>query len=391
MLSAVKFRIFPTIQQQQALSQDFGNCRWLWNYLLNLTSQTYKESGVKFNKFELKKLLPILKVEFPWLKLSYSQSLQEVVLNLSTAFKNFFEHRTGFPKFKSKFGKQSIHFPQNVKILDNSIKFPKLGEIKAILHREITGKVKTVTISKNSSDQYFASVLIDDGKKVIQPNYDGVVIGIDLGLTDYITLSTGEKVSNPKHFKKYKKNQKRKQQQLSRKQKNSKNRGKARKKLAVVHRKIKNSREDFLHKLSRKIVNESQVIVVENLAIKSMVKNHKLANSISQASWGMFQTMLKYKAEKEGKVYLEVDRFFASSKTCNICLNKIETLPLSVRNWKCSVCNTEHDRDINAAINIRNEGLRKVPLEQGSSLLSKCKTKEVEILKSSLMGKKPTL
>ncbi|NJQ97480.1 MAG: IS200/IS605 family element transposase accessory protein TnpB, partial [Hydrococcus sp. CSU_1_8] len=191
-----------------------------------------------------------------------------------------------------------------------------------------------------------------------QASTDGKAIGIDLGLSHFAITSDGSKFDNPRHPQKHARNLKKKQQSLARKQKGSNTRGKAKKLVAKVHSKIKRVREDFLHKLSRKIVNENQVIAVENLKVKGMVRNHNLAKAISDCGWGQFCTMLKYKSEWVGKTYIEVDRFFASSKTCNVCLNKVDSLSLDVRSWTCNKCQTHHDRDINAAINIRNEALR---------------------------------
>ena len=221
----------------------------------------------------------------------------------------------------------------------------------------------------NNSDndgKYFVSILVDvlkdtashNGKDNPPISSKGKSIGIDLGLTHFAITSDGSKFDNFRHNKRHARNLKKKQQSLSRKIKGSNRRNKARRLVANVHSKIKRVREDFLHKLSRKIVNENQVIVVENLAVKNMVKNHKLASSISDCGWGQFCTMLKYKSEWSGKTYLEVDRWFPSSKTCNICLNRTDSLSLEIRNWTCSKCNTQHDRDINAAKNIKNEGLR---------------------------------
>ena len=321
-------------------------------------NQTYKDTGKGLSGYDVKKQIPALKKEHEWLKLTYSQCLQQVCLNLGVAFNNFFERRAKYPKFKSKHGKQSIGYPQNVKMLESSINLPKIGDVKAVIHRRVEGKIKTVTISKNCCDDYYASILFDDGQEKPEEKLDGKAIGIDLGLTHFAITSDGSKFNNPKILSKHELNLKRKQQQLSRKQKGSANRNKARKKLARVYKKITNSREDFLHKLSRRIVNENQVIAVENLNVKGMMSNHKLAKAIHQVGWGMFCTMLKYKSEMEGKVYLEVDRFFPSSKTCNVCLNRVDSLPLDVRTWTCNNCNSQHDRDINAAINLRDEGLR---------------------------------
>ncbi|MEA5468677.1 IS200/IS605 family element RNA-guided endonuclease TnpB, partial [Spirulina sp. 06S082] len=359
MFKAYKYRIYPTHEQQAALAKSFGCCRWYWNYGLNLCQETYQATGKGLSRSYIQGLLPNLKKEHPWLKEDvYSQCLQVVALNLSTAYRNFFEKRAKLPRFKSKHGRQSISYPQNVKFEGDCIKLPKIGLLHCRQHRSFEGKIKTVTISKNPDGKYYASVLVEESKEPPSLSTEGKAIGIDLGLTDFAITSEGSKYNNPKHFHKHAQNLKRKQQKHARKSKGSNNRNKSRVKVAKVHAKISRCREDFLHKLSRKIVNENQVIVVENLNVKGMVRNHKLAKAISDVGWGMFCTMLKYKAESEGKVYLEVDRFFPSSKTCHVCLNQVESLPLDIRNWTCEHCQTHHDRDINAAINIKNEGLR---------------------------------
>ena len=233
----------------------------------------------------------------------------------------------------------------------------------------IEGKLKTVTVSKNQANQYFASILFDNGQEKPSPCNEGKEIGIDLGLTHFVITSEGSKFDNPRWIAKHERNLKVKQQQLSRKPQGSNNRNKSRKKVARVHLKVANCRTDFHHKLSRRIVNESKVICVESLAVANMVKNHNPpAFGIPpnrgdvrgvQVGWGQFCTMLKYKAELEGKTYVEVDRFFASSKTCNVCLNQVDSLPLEIRKWDCKNCGTTNiDRDVNAAKNIRDEGLR---------------------------------
>lgn len=234
-----------------------------------------------------------------------------------------------------------------------------MGIVKAKIHRNLPeGKVKTVTVSKTPDDRYFASLLIDDGTEKPEVKSDGTCVGIDLGLIDFVVTSDGSKFRNPKHLKKHTKNLKRKQKKLSKKVKGSQTRNKARRMVAKVHGKIARVREDFLHKLSRKLVNENQVVVVENLAVKNMVKNHTQALAISDAGWGMFCTMLKYKAEFDGKTYLEIDRFFPSSHLCSNTLLPIQKMDLSVRVFDCPHCGQTHDRDVNAAINIKNEGLR---------------------------------
>jgi putative transposase len=374
MYKAYKFRLYPTNDQKTDLAKAFGCCRWYWNYSLNLCQETYKETGKGLSRFAIQSLLPNLKQENEWLSDAYSQCLQSVALNLSTAYKNFFEKRGGFPKFKSKHGRQSIQYPSNVKIDGYCIKLPgKVGKIYCKQNRSFEGKIKTTTVSLNPDGKYFVSILVDDGKELPRSAFmceashikrdriasvDGNAIGIDLGITHFAITSDGSKYNNQRLTNKHSRNLKKKQQSLARKTKGSNTRTKARKLVAKVHSKVKRVREDFLHKLSRKIVNENQVIVVENLNVKGMVCNHNLAKAISDCGWGQFCTMLKYKSEWFGKIYIEIDRWFPSSKTCNVCLNKVDSLPLDIRNWTCCKCNTQHDRDVNAAINIRNEGLR---------------------------------
>ena len=362
MKNVVKVRIYPTAVQKEALSQAFGCARWWWNRALALNNETYKTTGKGFSRQGYNNLLPALKTEFPWLRECYLQVLQSVSLNLSRAFINFFEGRARYPKFKSKHGKQSIQYPQYVKLLDGAIKLPKTGVIEAKIHRIFDGILKTVTVSMSSTGKYYASLLFDDAVPNVNFCVEGKAVGVDLGLSHFAITSDGSKFDNPKHLKKSAQNLKRKQQKLSRKTKRSNGRTKARIIVARVHERISNTRKDFQHKLSRKLVNENQVIVVENLAVKNMVKNHNLASSISDCGWSEFTRQLKCKSEKEGKTYLEIGRFFPSSKTCHVCLNQIGSLPLEVRNWTCSSCQTDHDRDINAAINIRDEGLRLLAL-----------------------------
>jgi putative transposase len=358
MLKAYRYRIYPTTDQKVLLAKSFGSCRWFYNYALNLTNETYKATGKGLSRNEIINKLPQLKKEFEWLAEVPSQCLQQVALDLSRGFLNFFEKRGKFPKFKKKGNRQSIRFPQKIKLDQDYLTLPKLKKVYCKVSRLPVGGLKSITVSVNPSGQYFASCLYDDGKEKTLPNSDGKAIGIDLGLTHFAITSDGSKHGNPNHYRKYEQKLAKKQKQLVKKQKGSNNRHKTRKAVAKVHEKITRCREDFLHKLSRKIVDENQVIVLENLAVKNMVKNHKLAKSIRDCGWGQFCTMLKYKAEFEGKIYLEVDRFFPSSKTCNNCLHQMNKLSLDIRVWQCPKCGTIHDRDINAAINIRDEGLR---------------------------------
>lgn len=336
-----------------------------WNWSLNLCNEVYAQTKKLPKKSDVKGALPQLKKEYTWLKEDvYSQCLQSVALNLFDAYNNFFAGRAKLPRFKSKKGRQSLIFPQHVKIESNYLKIPKLGLIYCRIHKPLVGKLKTVTISRNCDGNYYASILTEMPGENPLPNSNGKGIGIDLGLLDFAITSDGVKIANPKNFVKKQKNLKHKQRHHSRQQKDSKNRERARRKVAKVHSKISRCREDFLHKLSRKIVTENQVIVVEDLHIKGMIRNKKLAKHISDVGWGSFCTMLQYKSKQEGKVYIEIDRFFPSSKTCSYCGNKMADMSLSIREWTCPQCNTHHDRDINAAINIKKEGLRMI--EEGT-------------------------
>lgn len=359
LLKAYKYRIYPTNEQEDLLIRSMGCCRWFYNYALNLTSQIYKETGKGLSRNEIIKLLPNLKREYEWLAEAPSQSLQQVALDLSGAFLNFFEKRAKYPNFKRKHNKQSIRFPQGIKLNREYLTLPKLGKVYCKVSREPIGKLKSITVTMTPTGLFFASCLYDSETEKPLTLKKGKAIGIDAGLTHFAITSDGSKHANPKYYRKYEEKLTKKQSSLSRKQKGSNNRNKARVKVAKVYEKIARCREDFLHKLSRNLVDENQILVVENLAVRNMVKNSKLSKSISDAGWGMFCTMLKYKAEWEGKVYIEVDRFFPSSKTCNVCLNQVGSLPLDIRVWDCPKCLTKNiDRDINAAKNIRDEGLR---------------------------------
>ncbi len=370
---AVQVRLYPSEQQQTQLAQAMGCARWWWNYALNKSIEAYKETGKGLGRSALNALLPALKKaeDTCWLADCYSQVLQATTLNLTTAYKNFFDGRAKFPRFKSKHGKQSIQYPQNVKIVDSNVKLPgNIGVVKAKIHRPIEGKIKTVTVSKTPSGKYFASILTEvEGEN--HKALEGKIYGVDLGLKHFAVVTDGEKVSkydNPKHIAKHEKNLKRKQQKLARRQKGSCSRNKYRKVVAKVYERVRNSRQDFLHKLSYKLVSDSQAVIVENLNVKGMVtledsltlryRNHNLAKAISDAGWGMFTNFLAYKLERKGGKLVEIDRWFPSSKLCSNCFYSVGEMPLDVREWTCPHCGTHHDRDGNAAINIRAEGIR---------------------------------
>ena len=363
MHKAIKVRLYPNDKQAQKLSQVMGSARWWYNFALNLCNETYKATGKGLNQIALNKYLPKLKKaeETSWLNDCYSQVLQSATLNLTKAFKNFFEGRTKYPRFKSYHGKQSCQYPQNVKIVDGCLKIPQLGLVKASIHRIFDGKIKTVTVSKTPTGKYFASILFETEQDFPEVTITGKICGIDLGIKDFAIVHDGEKTSkyaNPRHIKKHEKNLARKQQKLARKQKGSKNREKAKKLVAKIYEHTSNTRHDFLHKLSRKIVNGNQVVVVEQLNIKGMVRNHCLAKAISDVGWGMFINYLDYKLKEKGRLLVEIDRWFPSSKTCSNCLYQMSEMPLDVREWTCPSCGTVHERDENASKNIRAEGIR---------------------------------
>ena len=357
--NAAKVRLYPTKEQELLLSKNFGCARWLWNNNLAATQAHYKETGKGLSNFAMNNRIPGLKIEFPWLDEVYSQALQSSCSNLSKAFVNFFEKRSKFPQFKRKSGKQSFQFPQGAKLESNRIYVPKIGWIKAVIHREIVGKIKTVTVSRNPSGKYFASILTEIAVEPKPISFSGKILGIDVGLLDLAVTSDGSKFSNPKHFKKKRKNLKRKQQKLARKKKGSKRREKAKLHVAKAYEKIANARSDFLHKLSRKLVDENQVIAIEDLNVKGMMRNHCLAGAIGDVGWGEFSRQLEYKATRDGKGFVKVDRFYPSSKACSDCgIIRADKMTLDIRSWECKNCGSKHDRDVNAAKNIRFEAER---------------------------------
>lgn len=361
MLTSTKIRINPNSKQEESLAKAFGCARWLWNNSLAETQKVYQETGKGLGQFALNKRLPELKKEYEWLAETHSQVLQAVSLNMSRAFVNFFERRAKYPNFKSKHGKQSIQYPQGVKIVDGcKIFLPKIGHIKAVVHREIVGTIKTVTVSRNKAGRYFASVLTENGVAAPTASFDGKIIGIDVGLTHLAVTSDGSKFDNPRHLAKAANNLKRKQQKLSRKVKGSNTRNKARILVAKAHEHVANARKDWLHKLSRKLVDENQVIATEDLNVKGIMKNHCLSKAIGDVGWGMFTTFLEYKAARAGKGFIKVNRFFPSSKSCSCCMHVQASMPLNIRSWRCDKCGTLHDRDINAAQNIRLEAQRMI-------------------------------
>lgn len=358
MLDATRIRLYPTDQQGQALAVQFGCARWAWNNALALTGDLYRTTGKGLNYHAMAIRLPKLKQEFEWLGQADSQALQQSLQNLARAFENFFMKRGKYPRFKSKHGRQSIQYPQRVKIDGSRIYLPKVGWVDCVVHREIVGTMKTVTVSRNACGQFHAAVLTDNGKVMPAVSTEGRAIGVDVGLTHLAVTSDGSKFENPRHLRKAENNLKRKQRMLSRKKKGSNRQNRARRLVARAHERVACARKDHLHKLSRRIVNENQVIVVEDLHVKGIMKNHSLAKATADVGWGMLSGFLEYKAARAGKAFVKCDRWYPSSKTCSTCGSIRDKMPLNVRAWDCAYCSTYHDRDINAAINIRDEGLR---------------------------------
>jgi len=320
--------------------------------LNNGTTLNYNNCCLNLTKLKKEK-------DVEWLNEVSAQMLQQSLKNLESAYGNFFRKKSKFPKFKKKSNTQSFRVPQAIKVEESKIQIPKFKEgIEINLHRPLIGDIKSATFSKTSTNKYFVSILCEVPKKS-KPK-TSKQIGIDLGITDFIVLSDGTKIKNPNFNRKSKKKLSKAQQHLSRKTKGSNRYIKQRIKVAKINEKITNSRKDFQHKLSTKIVSEYDLISLEDLAVKNMIRNHKLAYSIQDSGWSSFVSMLEYKALWYGKEVIKVDRFYPSSKTCSSCDYIIDKLPLSVRQWKCPKCNELHDRDINAAKNILRQGLSNV-------------------------------
>lgn len=362
MLKAYRYRLKPTKDQIILLEKHIGSCRYIYNWALNLKIKTYEQTGKSISQFDINKQITILKKENEWLKEVNSQSLQGMTRNLESAFTRFFREKNGFPNFKSKKNPiQSFPVPQHYSadFEKGIVKLPKIGEVKAVLHRSFEGTLKTATVSRSATGEYYISILVDDEKELPEKQEfsESTTVGIDVGIKDFAILSNGEKVENPKYLKNSLKRLKVLQKRVSRKQKGSKNREKAKQRLAKLHEKISNQRNDFQHKLSFKLVSENQALAVETLNVKGMIKNHHLAQAIWDSAWSSFVTKLEYKAEWYGKTLLRIGQFEPSSKVCNVCGFHNSELTLKDREWTCPDCKTRHDRDINAAINIKKFAL----------------------------------
>lgn len=357
---AYKFRLYPNEEQIQIIEKTFGCSRFVYNHFLNQRNEVYNNEKRNVKYTEQQNQLPSMKKEFVWLKEVDSTSLQMSLRNLDTAFKNFFDGRADRPKFKSKRNNNKSYTSNfvnnNIEIKGNKVKLPKLKWVKAKVHRYADGEIISATVSKSPSGKYFVSICVEAEVETLEKV--NTEIGIDLGLCDFAILSTGEKIANHKYLKKSLDILAKEQRKLSSKQKGSKNFHKQRIKVARLHERITNQRLDFIHKLSKRIINENQVVILEDLAVKNMMKNDKLSQSISDVSWRKFVTMLEYKGNWCGRIVHKIDRWFPSSKICSHCGYVVDEMALHIRIWDCPNCKTAGiDRDINASINILKQGL----------------------------------
>ena len=336
MLNATRIRLYPTDVQAHSLAVQFGCARWVWNNALALTGELYRTTGKGLNYHTMSIRLPKLKQEFEWLGDADAQVLQQSVQNLSRAFENFFQKRGRYPRFKSKHGRQSEQYPQRVKIEGSRIYLPKVGWVKCVVHREIAGKVKTVTVSRNACGQFHAAILTDNGEETPVVSTEGRAVGIDVGLTHLAVTSDGSKFANPRHLRKSERNLNRKQRSMSRKKKGSNSRNKARQLVARAYDRVACARRDHLHKLSRRIVDENQVIAVEDLHVKGMMKNRTLAKAVGDVGWNMLTGFLEYKAARAGKAFVKCSRWYPSSKADNDWGSICDNMPLDLRAGTCA-------------------------------------------------------
>ena len=362
MNKAYKFRIYPNTEQQIILAKTFGCVRFIYNQMLSDKINHYEETKQKLNNTPAQ-----YKSKFPWLKEVDSLALANAQMNLQTAYNNFFRNtKIGFPKFKSKKSNRRSYTTNcvngNISIDNGFLKLPKVGLVKLKQHRLILSnyKLKSVTISQTPSGKYYASVLFEYENQIQEQELHDF-LGLDFSMHGLYKDSNGNEPAYPRYYRQAEERLKREQRKLTLMQKGSKNRSKQRIKVANLHEKVANQRKDFLHKQSRQIANAYDCVCIENLDMKAMSQSLNFGKSVADDGWGMFVTFLKYKLEETGKRLVKVNKFFASSQICNVCGYKnTATKNLSIRAWDCPECGAHHDRDINAAINIRNEGMRLV-------------------------------
>lgn len=365
MLRAYKFRIYPNNVQKEQINKTFGCVRFVYNNILSYRKEIYEKENKSLSKLDCNNYCnQVLKGKYVWLKEVDKFALTNSIYDMNNAYNKFFKENAGYPKYKSKHNNHKSYTTNytngniNVNFDNNKIKLPKLKYVKGKLHRKFNGIIKSATVSLVPSGKYYVSILVDTDeiKKMPIVNKE---IGLDLGIKDLCITSDGDKYENPKTIKKYEKKLARLNRSISRKQKGSNSFQKIKHKLAKCHEKISNIRCDYLHKVSHKIISENQVIIIENLQIKNMLKNHKLASSIADVSWYELTRQLAYKSQWYGRALIKINTFYASSQLCHVCgYQNSETKKLSVRKWICPKCNTQHDRDVNAAKNILKEGQR---------------------------------
>ena len=369
-----KFRIFPNKEQEELLAKHFGCVRFVFNRFLKERQEEYLNNGNSLNYHDNSKSLTELKSELIWLKEVNSQSLQSSLKHLDIAYNRFFRKLAKFPRYKKKNDKQSFHIPQFLEIKDNKLSIPKFKkDIDINLHRKIEGKILNGTITKSATGKYYVSITCE--VEYNELSHTNSSVGVDTGIKDLAILSDGTKYENIKFFKTSLKKLKYEQRQLSKKIKGSGQKEKQRKIVASIHEKVANKRKDHLHKISTDIIKNHDIICVEDLNVKGMIKNHKLAQALSDASLGMFYNMLSYKASWNDKTIVKINRFFPSSKMCSNCHWIKQDLTLKDREWTCMSCGTTHDRDINASKNILIQGLNDL---SGLGTNSDIKQKQVD-------------
>ena len=364
MIKAYKYRLYPTEEQATFFEKSFGCCRYVYNWALQRRIETYQNSGERLSYVTIAKELTNLKKQedTSWLCEVSIQSLQSSIRNMDAAFTRFFREKKGFPKFKSKKkSRNSFQFVDQVRIDFDSkrIKLPKVGKVKFACGRTFVGKIGTCTVSKSPTNKYYISITVDDGKPIPEkPMIDfNTSVGIDVGIKDFAVLSNGQVFENPKFLEKAEKRLKVLQRRLAKKQKDSKRRERAKLAVAKQHERIRNKRANFIHQVTSKIVRENQTIVIEDLNVDGMLKNHCLAKSISSVAWSEFFRQLQYKCDWYGKNLIRIGRFEPSSKMC-LCGNVYKDLKLSQRRWVCPSCGRDNDRDLLAAVNILRFGLQ---------------------------------